>query len=71
VTDTFGGSRAVTEEDTTNLVNSKDVVTHRVRDIQAQAIAAGPRAGDPRGRTARGAAWLRWPAPAFRFARTA
>jgi hypothetical protein len=41
VTKTFCGSRAVAEEDTMNLVNSKDIVADRVRDIQAQAATVG------------------------------
>ena len=41
VTNTHRGSRAAIEEDTMILVNSKDVVAGRVRDIQAQAAASG------------------------------
>jgi hypothetical protein len=51
VTNKFCGSRAAIEEGTMNLVNSKDVVADRVRDIQEQAAAAGrrPRSyGQPR-----------------------
>jgi hypothetical protein len=41
VTNTFCGSRAATEEGTMILVNSKDVVADRIRDIQAQAAESG------------------------------
>jgi hypothetical protein len=43
VTNKFCGSRAAIEEGTMNLVNSKDVVADRVRDIQALATVAGRR----------------------------
>jgi hypothetical protein len=43
VTNKFRGLRAVIEEGTMNLVNSKDVVAGRIRDIQALAAPPAPR----------------------------
>ena len=62
MTKTFCGSRAVAEEDTMNLVNSKDIVADRVRDIQAQAATSGRArqlrgAGQPRGARRGLASW--------------
>jgi hypothetical protein len=42
----------VIEEGTMNLVNSKDVVADRIRDIQAQAAVVGRRPGSNRQRRA-------------------
>ena len=41
MTNTCCGSLAATEEDTMNLVNSRDVVADRIRGIQAQAAGSG------------------------------
>jgi hypothetical protein len=55
VTNKFRGPRAVIEEGTMNLVNSKDVVAGRIRDIQALAVPparrrqSGQRRGSLRG----------------------
>ena len=58
----FAAVGAAPEEDTMNLVNSKDIVADRVRDIQAQAAMAGRarqvRGADRAGGARRGlAAW--------------
>ena len=41
MTKKFRGSRTAIEEGTMNLVNSKDVVADRIRELQAQAATAG------------------------------
>ena len=51
VTDKFSGPWAAIEEGTMNLVNSKDIVADRIRDINALAAASGrrqPRISRPR-----------------------
>ncbi len=60
MTNKFRGPWAVIEEGTMNLVNSKDVVADRVRDLQALATSAGrrPRSNWQRRGTWRGLAAL-------------
>jgi hypothetical protein len=58
VTNKFCGLRAATEEGTMILVNSKDVVADRIRDLQAQAAGPRPRSHRQRRGTWRGLASL-------------